>query len=119
MVGKKRQKSGTATPPVVSDQAAVPYDEVLATLVGAVRAGCQNFRCDDLVANLRRLRFRVEPASRGKHFTYSHSLLSRFHGGHFNGGHGRNPVMKSCYVKDAIAVLKAYEADLKAIGTRR
>lgn len=59
--------------------------------------------------------FKVKKGTKGNHHKYTHSALASdgFYTGRFDGGHGKQPVVKRFYINDAIKIMKKYEIGLR------
>ena len=89
--------------------AKVTYDSVVAEL----KSRKNSIKRSELISLLEGLRFKVQPGTKGKHYTYNHRDFAIFPGGTFNGSHdGKDPIIKVPYILDAIKILMKYEAEL-------
>lgn len=69
-------------------------------------------RCKDVIVALEGLGFEVRDGKRGGHKVYVHDGLVDFHSSAFNCDHGKNPQIKSAYIKKIAKVLRQYEQEL-------
>jgi len=88
------------------------YDSVLSELRGRKKS----IKRSELIYLLRSLGFDVVAGNKGKHFTYVHPGFSVFPAGTFNGGHGKDDVIKFPYILDAIGLLERYENELRELA---
>lgn len=69
-------------------------------------------RCSEMGKLLESLGFVVRDGSRGGHKVFVHDYIQGFTSGSYNCDHGRNPEIKRPYIKNVLAILRQYEADL-------
>ena len=69
-------------------------------------------RCSTLVKVLTDLGFVVD-GRRSGHKVYDHHAIQDFHGSNFDCGHGKNPHVKKCYIRNVLKIINAHERDLK------
>ena len=69
-------------------------------------------RCKDVVQALESLGFEVRDGNRGGHKIFVHDRLKEFRSGAFNCDHGKNPQIKSAYIKKIRNILEQYADEL-------
>lgn len=83
--------------------------------IARLNASKNSFRCADLVALLESLHFEVRAGSNGQHKIYVHSgLAPDFKSSSFDCGHGKDPQIRSCYIRNVIRVLEQNKQKLQA-----
>jgi hypothetical protein len=85
------------------------YDEVVNRLI--VSKG--NLRCQEICYLLEQLGFRVKSGKNFNHKVFSHQTIKKFHGGAFNCGHGKNPLVNKHYIGNILTILREYEEDIR------
>lgn len=70
-------------------------------------------RCADLVSGLESLGYVVTPKQVQHHKVYGHPHVTPYSGGNFNCGHGKNPQILTCYVRNIIAELTRAQTSLE------
>lgn len=68
-----------------------------------------SLRCSELKTLLESLGFSVEDGSSGNHKTIDHDGIPDFVGGHYDCGHGKNPQIKPCYVREMRKLIEKYK----------
>jgi hypothetical protein len=63
---------------------------------------------------LTRLGFLVRDCGKGNHKAFSHARLAGFTGGNYDCGHGKNPQVKSVYIRKIIRILENWEDQLRS-----
>ena len=86
----------------------VVYTNVVTSLKGAG----STMRCKEVKALLVELGFTVRDGKRGGHKIFTHQHIQSFTSGSLNCDHGKNPEIKSPYIKKIIRVLEKYEQEL-------
>ncbi len=72
----------------------------------------KSMRCSEAKSLLSQLGFDVRDGKRGGHKVFVHQGLSNFRSGSLNCDHGKNPEIKSPYIKKIIKIIDQYEAGL-------
>lgn len=74
-----------------------------------------NIRCSELQNFLDQLGFIVRHGKKGGHKVFIHPQLSNFESGSFNCDHGKNPQIKSIYVRKIIDILEQHKDELAVL----
>ena len=72
-------------------------------------------RRSEVTQILESLGFVVQNCRKGGHRKVKHTKLPGFHGSRFDGGHGTDDQLKSCYVRNMIKVLKTHKDELERL----
>lgn len=90
-------------------------DDLLAQAINVLQERTTNIRCSELVAMLESLGFTVRKGANGGHRVFIHNRLDGFYSSSFDGGHGRDDIVKTVYVRSAKRILLEHETDLRAL----
>jgi len=71
-------------------------------------------RCQELADILTSLGFDVRDGKKAGHKIFVHHGIATFTSAGYTCGHGKNPEIKSVYVKKIARLIKQYEAELRA-----
>ncbi len=85
------------------------YDQV----VKGIKNRKSSVKRSELIDVLTLLGFKVKLCSSGKHYVYMHPNFVLHPCGTFNGGHGKDPLIKSSYISQALRTLDAFESELR------
>jgi hypothetical protein len=69
-------------------------------------------KCSDLTQMLEHFGFEVRGAGNAGHKVYVHDGLPNFLSSNYDCGHGSNPTVKTCYIRNVIRVLREHKQDL-------
>lgn len=94
-------------------------EDIIAGTIRTLQERTNGIRCSELVAMLESLGFTVRQGSRGGHRVYTHNSLEGFHSSSFDGGHGRDDLVKPVYVRKARQILLDHETDLRDLLEER
>lgn len=94
----------------------VSQSELIYTgVVTELRQRTKNMRCSEVRSALESLGFVVDPKGTAGHRAYKHPLISDFHGGSYDCGHGNNGEIKPVYVRNILRVLESYKDEILEI----
>lgn len=85
------------------------YDQVVTKIKGAGAS----MRCSKLSSLLKSLGFEIRGGDGPGHKVFKHPSIPSFHGGSFNCGHGKNPEVKRCYLRNIGKNLDEFEDEIK------
>ena len=83
-------------------------------IVGRLLSAPSKMRCQELADILTSLGFEVRDGKKAGHKVFVHHGVAAFTSAGFTCGHGKNPEIKSVYVKKIARLIKQYEAELRA-----
>ena len=75
-------------------------------------SGGATIRCNELAGLLASLGFEVRDGKKAGHKVFVHHGIATFTSGGYTCGHGKNPEIKTAYIKNVARLLKQHEADL-------
>ena len=82
------------------------------TVLERLRSGGTAIRCEELADLLTVLGFEVRDGKKAGHKVFVHHGIETFTSGGYTCGHGRNPQIKSVYIRQIAKLLKQYEMEL-------
>jgi len=91
------------------------HDNLLVQAISVLQERTTNIRCSELVAMLESLGFTVRKGANGGHRVFIHNRLDGFYSSSFDGGHGRDDIVKPVYVRIVRRILLEHESDLRAL----
>jgi len=87
-------------------------EQQLWSVIEDLKSASSSICCENLHSLLTKLGFEVRNGKKQGHKIVTHDGIDSFYSASYTCGHGKNPEIKSAYIKDIIKLLSRYESEL-------